>query len=220
MSYIKPHSDKRFTVGFMRYFIAKDIVESDSPDAFKKKLRRLFDGKEEEEAGWHLSLWKETKLSNLCILVDYALSEYCGYAFSNSLFTDNNGAKSYVLEKIKRKNRLKANEDAMQKLNEEIGTDEASTYSPHTLMLVAGFGLGVFIDFMRGHIINFDGKEDFINKLSRFNELRDLVTHNRCSSRIELETVIDDALIAGKDILKTIASFKKADDLFGDDEQS
>lgn len=209
MNYINPHSDEGFVGGLKRYWIAKDIAESDSCDIFKKKLHSFLNGKDEEEIAWLDLLWKENRFSNLCILIDYALSEYCGYSFSNNLLKDTENAKNYVIEKIKRKNRLNTLEDAAKKLTEEVKSREDAIFSPHILMLTAGFGLGIFKNFLEGHLKDFNGKENFINKLSQFTELRDLVTHNRCSSRIELEKVIDDAITVGKNILKIIANLQK-----------
>ncbi|GEM_PF-2756068 len=181
---VPPHDDKLFFQGLALYYTADIISKSDSWENMLEKIDRLPQPNEIKSL-----LFGRFQVINFVTPIEYKLCSLCEHLYKKKLFKKDSKAKSHVIKQIKRFRRLHTNEAVDLLANETKGIQKR-IWTPHKLLFVAGYSLGNFIDLIRSHTKNFQGKEKLLLNLSDINEKRNLIVHNFTSSRIEMRTEI------------------------------
>ena len=83
--------------------------------------------------------------------------------------------------------------------------------TPAIMLYVSGFGLGELVDYISGHTKKFNKKKNLVKKLSDFNDCRKIIIHNLCSSREDINSLINNGIILYgeiEDLIKDIVGDK------------
>jgi len=198
---IKPHKDSNFIKGFFRYSMISHILEANDWEDLEKKIEPYKKIKPEIST----ELFNDFKLQNCTLAVEYAITDTLNrFLLNNSKIKDQDKIKERMRKKITRNQRVKDKIEASNILTEETDNDIEHILTPHTMLYVAGLGLGELVDFINEFTSSFPKKKELVKKMTAFNRCRVLLIHNRLTSRENVAEEIEKGVEMGKGIMNLI----------------
>ena len=192
---IKKHSDTNFSKGFRRYCLASHIVETNSWEEFNEFVKKWY---EDEYDDIMLPLFKEFKLSNCILMVEYLIVDRLNkYLVENKKIKNWELLKEKFIQKVKINHRIDVN-DAKMIITEETENVDKRMLTPHMMLYVAGYGLGELVNYVDEFTKKFPNKKEIVAELTKFNKRRGLIAHNLCSSREDINLLVNDGIIISK----------------------
>lgn len=192
------HNDQDWIKGFLRYAVIEKILSSSSFEELNTKLAKSYSLNAANFLGD--ILWKEFQFNNAIRGIEYELCSFLSKLFEKDSVKDPEKAKLFVAEITKRTNKFKDLQIAINLLDSETGNLDQRIYSPHVLLLIAGFSLGNFIAFLREVKLTSKINTHLLDLLTELNYSRNLTIHNLCSSRVDSLANINKGLALAKEI--------------------
>lgn len=193
MKKIIAHSDNNFVKGFHRYTTLEKINKVESWEKLQEEMGE----------GDMKVIFNEFRIQNFTLTIEYRLVTLFEYLFNKNQLKESS-VKSIYYESISRFQGVSSTEEAKQLLETEIEGDYSHMFSPHVTFYLAGLSLSSLIGILRDCVDGYEIPPKLLDKLMEFKQIRNLVIHNRLTSRQNVNEKIDDGVLLAQEIINLI----------------
>ncbi|MFA5030836.1 MAG: hypothetical protein WC495_04565 [Patescibacteria group bacterium] len=172
MKHIKSHSDINFVKGFHRYAALGKINKAESWEELQKVIS-------EEDMK---IFFNEFKVQNFTLTIEYQIVTLLEYLYNNNQ-VKKESLTNIFCDSIKRFQKASSNEEAKEILKNETENNSSHMLTPHVVFYVASLSLSSLIGILTGCVKDFDMPDTLLDKLADFKRVRNLIIHNRLTSR-------------------------------------
>ncbi len=189
MNNMEQHDDALFVKSFHKYLALEKILTSSNwRDLAAKVSVQAMD-----------ALYFEFKIQNYTVAIEYELVSLLWYLFHEGKVKESQ-MKQFYIERIRAFRRNATYEDAEAIFIQETSDQLTRALTPHTTFYVAGIALPGLIVALDQHTVSFDGKSELLDGLAEYRVIRNLVIHNRMTSRRDVAQEI----LKGEQLAKTL----------------
>lgn len=200
MANVRPigvHSDKKWIKAFHRYYIIRKIVKTESWKQFLELLENTDDEKQSHQ------LFKEFKLLNFVTGIEHQLCTLLDYMYNKNQLKSEEDIRNFIIDSIKKYRNISVDK-AKDLLKEETDNDIKRMINPHILFYVAGMDLGNLRYIIQNKTLKYNKKSPLIKKIQQLQYDRNYIVHNKLSSRIDLENLLNSSLKNAKFLYKEL----------------